>query len=370
MERLTEFPGRSAARRGLCAAQLAALAMLLLLLPTGAAATKESSTPPTSSRGGRQNTVLATIGDHPVTQAEVDNKVAVQLYDLRKQALDQIIDDYVVQQAARAAGLKPDEYLDRQIKLSTPRVTAHDAEQFYGQHKAQLDEQTKGQSFDQIKPRLIAALQQQRDQDGREQLIQKLRAENHINLLLQAPHVRVASSGHPSTGAPSAPVTIIEFSDFQCPFCRAAEGSLKQVRQKYGSQVKLVYMDFPLSFHAHAMDAARAARCAADQDKFWQFHDALFLDQKKLDPGNLQQTAAKIGLDRDKFNACLVSDKHDAGIQKDMAEGNSLGVTGTPTFFINGRELVGAQAPPKFNEVIDEELARAKMPADPHQATR
>jgi protein-disulfide isomerase len=110
------------------------------------------------------------------------------------------------------------------------------------------------------------------------------------------------------------------------------------------------------------MDAARAARCAADQDKFWQFHDALFLDQKKLDPDNLKQTAAKIGLDRGKFNACFSSDKQDAGIRKDMAEGSSLGVTGTPTFFINGRELVGAQPAPKFNEVIDEELTRAKAP--------
>ena len=165
-------------------------------------------------------------------------------------------------------------------------------------------------------------------------------------------------------------ITIVEFSDFQCPFCRAAEASLKQVRQKYGDQVKLVYMDFPLGFHPHSMDAARAARCAADQDRFWQFHDALFLDQKKLEPENLKQTAAKVGLDSDKFNACFASNRHDAGIRQDMAEGNSLGVTGTPTFFVNGRELVGAQPPPKFDEVIDEELARTKAPGNSHQAMK
>jgi len=115
--------------------------------------------------------------------------------------------------------------------------------------------------------------------------------------------------------------------------------------------------------------AARAARCAADQDKFWKFHDALFLDQKKLDPDNLKQTAAKVGLDRGKFNACFSSDRQDAGIRKDMEEGNALGVTGTPTFFINGRELVGAQPAPKFNEVINEELARAKA-SNSRQAMR
>jgi len=375
MTRSPELSGRGALRQALHFGVLAAIAAFIFLPMPGAAVTEGTSATaalatPALSGGGGMNTVLATIGDHRVTQGEVDAKVAVQLYDLRKQALDEIIDDYLVQRAAKMAGLKPDEYIDRQIKMNAPRVTDREAEQFYSQHKAQLDAQTGGQSFGQIKPRLIAALQHQRDQESHEELIRKLRAENHISVLLQAPHVSVASAGHPSSGAASAPVTIIEFSDFQCPFCRAAESTLKQVRQKYGDQVKLVYMDFPLGFHQHAMDAARAARCAADQDKFWQFHDALFLDQKKLDSDNLKQTAAKIGLDGDKFNTCFTSDKHDAGIRKDVAEGNSLGVTGTPTFFINGRELAGAQPPPKFDEVIDEELARAKAPVNSRQAMR
>jgi len=366
MKGATELPGRGALRQALRFGVSAAIAVLILLPMPGAATTEGTSASPVSSAGGGSNTVLATIGDHPVTQGEVDSKVAAQLYDLRKQALDEIINNYLVQRAAKMAGLKPDEYIDRQV----PRVTDHEAEQFYTQHKEQIDARTGGHSFDQIKPRLIAALQHQRDQEGREQLIEKLRTENHVSVMLMAPHVNVATAGQPSTGAASAPVTIIEFSDFQCPFCRAAENSLKEVRQKYGDQVKLVYMDFPLGFHPHAMDAARAARCAADQDKFWQFHDALFLDQKKLDPDDLKQTAAKIGLNSDKFNSCFTSDKHDAGIQKDMAEGNSLGVTGTPTFFINGRQLVGAQPPPKFYEVIDEELAHAKPSVISRQAMR
>jgi protein-disulfide isomerase len=370
MKGSTQRAGRDALRQLLRSALLAAIAALIFWPIVGAAATDRTPTRSASSSGGGSNTVLATIGDHPVTQGEVDSKVAVQLYDLRKQALDEIIDNYLVERAARMAGLKPDEYIGRQIRSSIPRVTDQEAEKFYGEHKAQIDAQTGGRSFSQIEPRLIAALQHQRDQSGQEQLIRELRAQNHVSVLLEAPHVSVASAGHPSNGTASAPVTIIEFSDFQCPFCRAAESTLKQVRQKYGDQVRLVYMDFPLGFHPHAMDAARAARCAADQDKFWQFHDALFLDQKKLDPDNLRQTAAKIGLDRDKFNACFTSAQHDAGIRKDMAEGKSLGVTGTPTFFINGRELAGAQPPPKFDEVIDDELARAKTLVSSRQAMK
>jgi protein-disulfide isomerase len=367
MKGLTEVAGWCTFHRAVHLIVVAGVAVFASLAVSVAAA-PEGHSASAILLGGGPNTVLATIGDHPITQGEVDRKVAVQLYDLRKQALDGIIDDYLVQQAAKKAGLKPNDYLDRQIKLTTTRVTAHEAEQFYDQHKAQIDARTGGSSFSQIEPKLIAALQHQRDQESQEQLIQKLRADNHVSMLLQAPHVSVASVGHPSTGATSAPVTIVEFSDFQCPFCRAAESSLKQVRQKYGDSVKLVYMDFPLGFHPHAMDAARAARCAADQDKFWQFHDALFLDQKKLDPNDLRLTAAKIGLDHDQFNSCFSSDKHDAGIRKDMAEGNTLGVTGTPTFFINGRELVGAQPPLKFDQVIDEELARAKSSVNSPQA--
>ena len=343
---------------------------LALMLWAGVAASSSTISSTVAPPSDGQNTVLATIGDHAVTLGEVDRKVAVQLYDLRKQALDNIIDEYLVQQAARSSGLKPDEYVARQVRSTTSQVTAREAEQFYGEHKAQLDAQTGGRTFSQIEPRLVAALQRQRDQDAQKQLIQKLRAANQVSVLLQAPRVRVATAGHPSTGVSSAPITIVEFSDFQCPFCRAAESSLKQVREKYGDEIRLVYMDFPLGFHPHAMDAARAARCAADQDKFWQFHDALFRDQKKLDPDNLRQTAANVGLDRNKFNACFTEDKHDAGIRQDMAEGNSLGVTGTPTFFINGRELVGAQPAPKFNEVINEEIARAKVSSNSSQAMK
>jgi protein-disulfide isomerase len=140
------------------------------------------------------------------------------------------------------------------------------------------------------------------------------------------------------------------------------------VREKYGDKIQLIYMDFPLGMHPHAMEAARAGRCAAEQDKFWQFHDAMFADQSKLAATDLKATAQKLGLDTKQFNACFDQAKPDTGIRQDMAQGQSLGVTGTPTFFINGRELVGAQPPPKFNELIDEELARAKSPAVEHQA--
>jgi protein-disulfide isomerase len=118
-------------------------------------------------------------------------------------------------------------------------------------------------------------------------------------------------------------------------------------------------MDFPLGMHQHAMDAAVAGRCAADQNKFWQLHDAMFSDQSKLDAAALKASAAKVGLDPAKFNACFDAKTGVAGIKSDQAQGAQLGVTGTPTFFVNGREMVGMESENGFSDVIDDELSRA-----------
>lgn len=346
------------------AALIAVVVLALLNFGQGWAGATESA----------DNPVVATVGAHKIDQQQVDKGVlrnlgASQLYDLRKQSLDSIVDDYAISDAAKKAGLSPGQYMDRELRAGAGKVTEAEARKFYEQHKEQIQKQAAGRSYDQIKGLLVAALQRQQDQQKRQDLIAKLRSDDQVRITLAAPRVNVAGTqGHPWTGGKNARVTMVEFSDFQCPFCRAAESSVKAIREKYGDQVKLVYMDFPLSFHQHAMDAARAGRCAADQDKFWQYHDALFADQSKLDPRDLKATAARVGLNATKFNACLDKNAHDDGINKDAAEGKSLGVTGTPTFFINGREVVGAQPPPKFTEVIDDELTRAKAPDNRAQA--
>lgn len=322
----------------------------------------------TAGAANDSGTVLATIGGHPITQRQVDDRLlakvgASKLYDLRKQALDSIVDEYVIQRAATKAGLTPDEYLKREMSSSSEKLTDAEVRQFYDQHKAVIDRQTGGKPFDQIKQPLTAALERRNQQLRRNALIAKLRADDGVKILLQAPRVKVVSADHPSKGPAGAPITIVEFGDFQCPFCRAAEGTVKQMLQQYDGKVRLVYMDFPLSFHSHAMDAARAGRCAEDQGKFWQYHDALFADQRKLSPTDLKATAAKLGLDAKRFNACFDDDKHAAGIKADIAQGRSLGVSGTPTFFINGRALEGALPPAQFSQIINEELARAKGPS-------
>ena len=321
-----------------------------------------------SARAASPNPVVATVGSHRITQQEMDAKLLesispTQLYDLRKNALDSLINDYLLEQAATHAHLTPDQYLKSQIR--SKKMTEADARKFFNDNKARFGTTT----FDQIKQRLIPALQQREDSQQTEQVIANLRTGQNVKIALEAPRVAVASTGHPSLGAKDAPITMVEFGDFQCPFCRASENSVKEVRAKYGNKLRIVYMDFPLGIHEHAMDAANAARCAGEQDKFWQYHDAIFADQSKLAPADLKASAAKLGLDKKKFGACLDKAKYQPQIQQDMAEATKLGVTGTPTFFINGREITGAQPAQKFEDVIDDEIAKAEHPAAQRQAS-
>lgn len=305
------------------------------------------------------NPVLATIGGRKITQQEVDAKITLQLYDARKGALDEIVDDYLLQQAARKEHLSAADYVKREVddKVAAD-VTDASAKKFYDQNKDRIPA-LKTLSYDKVKDRLIAALRQRDTQQQREELLARLRKQYAVKVLMQPPRLQVASAGHPTLGPKGAPVKVVEFADFQCPFCKRAEDTVKAMREKYGDKVQLVFMDFPLSFHQHAMQAASAARCAGEQDKFWQYHDALFADQSKLAPADLKATAKKLGLDTAKFDACLDKGTYDAAIQQDVAEGRKLNVTGTPTFFIDGRQLVGAQPLPQFQEIIDGELAQA-----------
>ncbi|HTQ24211.1 MAG TPA: thioredoxin domain-containing protein [Candidatus Binataceae bacterium] len=332
-------------------ASITAVAVLVLALAVPARATGAADSGP----------VLAEVGNHKITQPEVDAKIKIKLYDARKEALDQMVDDYLLQQAAKKDKLSVADYLKREVTdKAAASVTDATAKKFYDENKDKIPALKSAGSYDKIKDRLIAALRQRDVQRDQEELMARLRKEGNAKILLEPPRISVnlSESSHPTLGSKDATVKVIEFADFQCPYCKRSEEAVKTIREKYGDRIELVFMDFPLSFHANAMPAANAARCANAQGKFWPYHDALFADQSKLDPASLKATAKKLGLDSAKFDACFDKNQYSAAIQKDLEEGRRLNVNGTPTFFIDGRELVGAQPADSFTSMIDEELAK------------
>jgi protein-disulfide isomerase len=304
--------------------------------------------------------VLATVGKYNITEQEVDGKVKgslasleIQVYELKRTAAEQMADDYLLQRAAKAAGLSVDAYLKREVDGKVVEPSEADLQKAYNQ----IDPKFR-QPYDQSKPELAAQLKGQQELQLRAELTAKLRGQHDIKILLKPPRFEVgAAAADPALGPSSAPVTIVEFGDYQDPYTQRSEDTLKQIRAKYGDKVRVVFADYPAPSHSLAMDAARAARCAGEQGQFTQFRAALYAPGARFAVSSLKEMAAKLQMDTTKFNNCFDTHQYDAQIQKDVAEGQALGVAGTPAFYVNGRPLFGPQPLPKFDEIIVEELA-------------
>lgn len=215
----------------------------------------------------------------------------------------------------------------------------------------------------QLKDRIKKFLQNEEKQKAIDNWIAKKTKNKPVEVYLTRPTrpVKDVSAGDaPFMGGADAKVTIVEFSDFQCPFCARGAKLMTELKKKYGNKVKVAFKNFPLPFHNHAKKAAEAGLCAYEQnkDKFWKLHDKMFADQSGLNKDGLVAKAVSIGLDKKKFETCLSSGKHAARVNADMEEGKKVGVKSTPTFFVNGKMVNGAQPIEVFSELIDEELAK------------
>ena len=283
-------------------------------------------------------------------------KLEEQIYDLKRTELDALIARRLLAQEAAKRGISVPTLLDSEVTAKLGLVSEKEIEDFYQANKSRM----RGDDTD-IRQKIRAFLQQQKLNAGREVFVESLRSQGKVVVRLQPPaaiRVQVSTDGAPVRGATDAPVTIVEFSDFECPFCKQTHPTLKQLLERYPGKVRLAYRDFPLdSIHPQARRAAEAARCASDQGKFWEYHDVLFTQSPQLTLEDLRRYAGQVGLDVTQFDGCLAAGVHKATVQRDLDEGNRLGITGTPAFFINGRTLTGAQPLEAFARLIDQELA-------------
>jgi protein-disulfide isomerase len=310
-----------------------------------------------ATTAGDASAPVAKIGDRVITMAELDKAAGHELYDLRESTLDKMISERVLELAAKAAGEPVEIFLAKQVEARVPEVTEKTAREFFDKNKDRLPPELASKKFEDVKPILIRGLTEQARRDGAADVISELRAKAGVRVLLEAPKVNVAASG-PAKGPASAKVTIVEFSDFQCPFCARGKAVMDQVVKTYGNDVRLVFRDFPLSFHEHAEKAAEAGHCADEQGKFWEMHDWMFDNQKSLESASLKGAAKKLGLDAKKFDACLDTGKYAEAVALNQKAGEEAGVKGTPAFFINGTSLSGAQPFEKFKNEIDRALGR------------
>ena len=283
-------------------------------------------------------------------------KLEEQIYDLKRTELDALIARRLLAQEAAKRGISVPTLLDSEVTAKLGLVSEKEIEDFYQANKSRM----RGDDTD-IRQKIRAFLQQQKLNAGREVFVESLRSQGKVVVRLQPPaaiRVQVSTDGAPVRGATDAPVTIVEFSDFECPFCKQTHPTLKQLLERYPGKVRLAYRDFPLdSIHPQARRAAEAARCASDQGKFWEYHDVLFTQSPQLTLEDLRRYAGQVGLDITKFDGCLAAGVHKTTVQRDLDEGNRLGITGTPAFFINGRTLSGAQPLDAFTRLIEQELA-------------
>jgi protein-disulfide isomerase len=271
---------------------------------------------------------------------------------LSEAQINNFVDRKLLQMEAKSQHKTVDQLI---ATVKNPEVTDADVRAFYEQHKQQIN-----QPFAAAMIPVTQYLMQQAAEQGKRTYLAALRAKYSARVTAEPLREQVAADG-PSRGPADAPVTIIEFADFQCPYCGQMAPILRQVLKKYPRDVRLVYRQMPLSdVHPNAMSAAEASLCARQQGKFWEMHDAMFADQKALDPDGLKKTAARLELASQPFADCLQSQAIAAAVNADVAAGTAAGVNGTPGMFVNGRFFNGAIAYEQLATVVDDELSRQK----------
>jgi protein-disulfide isomerase len=348
---------RPIAAHSLCTvAALAAATGLLMLCRIAAAQTSGGS--------GEDNEAVATIGDETVTRAELEAYVAPELMKLRQErqdALEQGLERYITSQLlgreAKARGISIQDLVQQEVLSKVAAPTDADVDTFYEQNKERI-QGTKEQLADRIKEYLA----DQRRQEALDAYTSTLKTKYGVAVLMKPLRVDVDSASAPSRGPASAPVTIVEFGDFECPYCGGLEPTLEKILKDYPDKVRLVFRQFPLnSIHPLAAKASEAAMCAKEQDKFWELHDRMYAHQDALKVDDLRKAAVELGMNGKRFDKCLDEDKYDAAIQADLAAGRQAGISGTPALFVNGRPVPGgAVAYDVLAKVIDDELARGE----------
>jgi len=308
---------------------------------------------------GQQTQTVATVDGQSISAQELANSAATQLLPLHSQevqvqtkALEKLIRQKLVESAAKKKGESSDAYLAEEVDRKLPLPSDAEVLAYY------LAQPERGrQPLAQAREQLRETLRRAQVQYARDAYLDALRAQADVVILFNPLRTTVTYDAARMKGNSSAPVVLVEFADFQCPYCRREEPVLKNLLAKYGAKIALAYRDFPVAqLHPLAEQAAEASHCAGEQGKYWPMHEMLMAGS--LEPAGLKQDAQELKLDEKQFESCLAASKYKATVENDRKDADRAGITATPTFFINGITIVGAETEENLSRVIDEELAR------------
>ncbi|MFN7683920.1 MAG: thioredoxin domain-containing protein [Oligoflexia bacterium] len=314
--------------------------------------TKTASKPGVVAKiGGEEITEEALIGDDKMDFFELKKRE----YELRMDRVNRLITEKLIGAEAKKANLSLEDFINKNVVKGEVKISDAEVKKFVAEKKI-----PESQVNDQIKDRIKQFMANEKRQNLVQAYIARLTKSSPVEVYFEKPKmdVKVEIGNSPILGSKSAKVQIVEFSDFQCPFCSRAADTVHQLQKKYGNKVAIAFKHFPLPMHKDAKPASEASMCINEQstDKFWKYHDLLFKAQDKMDTASLEKMAKDVGADVAKFKACFESKKYAKAVEADMQYGEKVGVRSTPTFFVNGQIINGAVPLEQFAEVIDEEL--------------
>ena len=305
--------------------------------------------------------VVVEIDGAKLTQGELEAKHSTALFQARtayyqaeRKALSEFVDEYLLERQAEREHVTVEQLLEQHVRSTVKDPSEEALHVFYeGAQTNQPYESLRGQILEQIRQGRLAK--------AKLAYLKTLRGETNISYKIEPPRVPINLKDTPIRGQAQAPVKIVEFADYECPYCRQIEPTLKKLEAEYGEKIAVAYKDAPLPMHSHAKKAAEAAHCADAQGKFWEYHD-LLLASKQFESLQLKEYAKTLKLDSEKFDKCLESGEEANLVQAQLDEAQNFEVDGTPTFFINGRLFAGVLTYDQFRSIIKEELSAQTAP--------
>lgn len=315
-----------------------------------------------------ESAVVAKIGGETITDQRLEVQLGPKIQDLKKEIyrmkkekLDQIIIESLIVQEAKSKGITIEQLLEEAAPASLFVVTEQEIDQYIQDNQGRIKE-WQGNMPD-LRARIKTFLEQQKRIQKVNDYARSLDEKYGVQVLLPepvTPKVEVSTKGAQAQGPKEAAVTIIEFSDYECPACRSTHQTVKKLKDEYGDRVRWVFRDYPLKRHKQARKAAEAAHCASEQGKYWEYQDLAFR-RDKLDPESLVKYAAELGLAADQFSKCLSQGKYATVVEEGAHAAAAAGIDRTPSFLINGTLLTGGLSFDAFKARIDEELKKAEL---------